>query len=197
MKPEYKTEALEMVELIEKQRKGASSSGIDAKKLPATATILAAEPELQAAFVECVVARFAKLGARKTKVPVSNAWFHERNVPWGAGEAAKLLLRRRLPFTVEALAEMLEQIAGMDFITAAPPVEGLFRELEKQVAEGSLSSRVCTASRRVADRLLLTHWSAADAENWGLPRAADRKLALRIERLLRDERINQSRAIRK
>lgn len=193
MKENDKAEALKLVELIEKQRRSAGASGAYAKDLPATATVLAAAPELRAAFVECVVAHFAKLGARQAKAPESKGWFHERNVPACAGEVAQLVLRRRLPFTDEAIAEMLEQIAGMDFITFAPAVDGLIRELEKRAAEGPLTARTCNAARLVADGLLVTHWPPADAENWGLPRAADRKLVLRIERLLRDERINYKR----
>ena len=67
-------------------------------------------------------------------------------------------MRRRLPFTDAMLAEMVEPIGQMDFVTFAPVLEPLVRELEKRAAE--------------------------EKENWGLPRPADRKLATRIQSLL-------------
>jgi hypothetical protein len=154
------------------------------KQRPTAKALLAAEPELQMAYVCEVVRVFGKLGARKAKRPTDWAWFHEEGVPRGGRELAKMLMRRRLPFGEEMLAEMLEQIAGMDFVTFAPVVEQLVRELEKRAAEAPLSPRIRKAAAGVADGLLVKDWPQADAENWGLPRATDRKLAGRIERLL-------------
>jgi hypothetical protein len=69
-------------------------------------------------------------------------------------------------------------------MTFAPVMDQLVRELEKRAADGPLSPRILKAAARVVDGLLVKDWSEADARNWGLPRAADRKLAGRIERIL-------------
>src|SRR5262245_24433389 len=95
------------------------------KERPTAKTLLAAEPELQAAYVYEVVKVFGKLGARKAGKPAANKWFYRKDAPQGSAELAKMLMRRRLPFSEQMLAEMLEQIAGMDFITFAPVVEQL------------------------------------------------------------------------
>ncbi len=166
------------------QERGKDILAIPVKERPTTKALLAAPPELQVAFVRHVVAIFAKIGARTKKKPVAFAWFHGKNVPTAGEEVARLMLRRRLPFTDEIIAEILEQIAGMDFITFAPIMDQLVRELEKRAAEGPLSSRIRKAAGQVADGLLVKDWPAADAENWGLPRAADRKLAARLQSLL-------------
>ena len=95
-----------------------------------------------------------------------------------------MIMRRRLPFTDEMMAEMLEQISGMDFITFAPVMDQLVRELEKRAGEGPLPPRIRNAAGLIADGLLVKDWPRADAQNWGLPRAADRKLAGRIQNVL-------------
>jgi hypothetical protein len=136
------------------------------------------------AFVRHVVETFGKLGARKQEIPAAIAWFHGKGVPEAAERVAQLILRRRLPFSDDILAEMLEQIAGMEFITFAPVLDQLVKELEKRASAGPLTNRIREAAVRIADGLLVKHWPEAAARNWGLPRAADRKLASRIECLL-------------
>jgi hypothetical protein len=189
MKPNHQPEVLEMIGRIEQRREVANSSpGICAKKLPAATAVLTAAPEIQASFVQCVVALFAAFGVQETQRPGSPAWFQAANVPWASGEVARLLLQRRLPFSDEALAGMLEQIAGMGFITFNPALEGLIAELEKRAAEGPLSALTHNAAWRVANALRITRWPADEVQNWDLHRAADRKLELRILGLLRQKR---------
>jgi hypothetical protein len=185
MKDNHKPQAQAWLKQLEIERGNKTlSMGKLVKTLPTTATVLAADPEQQSAFVRHVVEVFGKLGARKKKIPSGSAWFHKNNVPLASEEVARLLLRRRLPLTDDALAEMLEQIAGMDFVTFGPGVEQLIGLLEKRAAEGPILKRLQKAASRVADGLLVKDWREEDADEWGLPRAADRKLAGRIERLL-------------
>jgi hypothetical protein len=82
------------------------------------------------------------------------------------------------------LVETTEQIGQMDFVTFAPVLEPLVRELEKRAAEGVLSPKVRKLLSRVMNGLLVKGWTEEEKENWGLPRPADRKLAARIESLL-------------
>jgi hypothetical protein len=72
----------------------------------------------------------------------------------------------------------------MEFITVAPALEKLIREIERRAEENPLTARIRKPLSRVAAGLLVKHWKQADAENWGLPRAVDRKLGGRIERML-------------
>jgi hypothetical protein len=150
----------------------------------ARAAIVAAGPAVQVAFVRQVVATFARLGKSKGKIPEVSAWFHSLKVPYGAEEVARQLMRRRLLFMDAMLAEMVEQIGQMDFITFAPVLEPLVRELEKRAAEGVLSPKIRKVLPRVMNGLLVKGWSEDQKENWGRPRAVDRKLAGRIDSLL-------------
>jgi hypothetical protein len=149
------------------------------------ADIFAADPAVQVAFVRQVVATIAKLGKSTGKIPELTAWFHDLSVPYGAEEVARQLLRRRLPFTDAMLAEMIEQIGGMDFITFAPVLEPLVRELEKRKAEGVLPAPIRKGLPRILKALLVKGWPAEAREEWGLPRPPDRKLAERIQMLLK------------
>jgi hypothetical protein len=174
--------ALLLVQL--QQERGKDILGKPVKERPTTKTLLAAAPELQVAFVRHVVAAFAKLGARGKKKPGSHEWFRDNHVPNSGEEVSKMLMRKRLPFTEEMLAEMLEQIAGMDFACFAPVMEQLVRELEKRAAEGRLSPRIRKAAARVVDELLVKKWAREVVEDYAFPCAADRKLAARIQTLL-------------
>jgi hypothetical protein len=154
------------------------------KERPTTKTLLSAPPELQAAFVRHVVLVYAKLGARGKKAYGSHEWFRKDNLPTAGEEVAKLIMRRRMPFTDDMIAEMLEQIAAMDFITFAPLTNQLVPELEKRADEAPLPARIRTAAKLVADGLLVKDWPAEVAEDNGFPQAADRKLAGRIQNVL-------------
>jgi hypothetical protein len=182
---DLKTQAKQWIDQVEKDRNSATLAlGKAAKSWPSTKAILTAEPALKVAFVAEVVAIYGTLGVRTGKISSVTAWFHDQNVPSGAEEVARLLLRKRLPFSDGTLAWMFEQIAGMEFVTFAPVLQPLVSELEKRADEKPLTSPIRKALSRVADGLLVKHWKQVDAENWRLPRAADRKLAARIERLL-------------
>lgn len=183
MKDSLQTQAAALLEKLQKER-GKDVLGKPVKERPTTKTLLGAPPDLQVAFVRHLVATFAKLGARGKRPSGSNEWFRGKNVPTSGEEVAKMMMRRRLPFTEDMMAEMLEQIAGMDFITFAPVMDQLVRELEKRAAEGALSARIRKAASRVADGLLVKDWPPEVAEDGGLPCAADRKLAGRIQNVL-------------
>ena len=131
-----------------------------------------------------MVATIATLGKSTGKIPTFPAWFHDLRVPSGAAEVARQLKRRRLPFTEADLAQMLEQIGQMDFVTFAAVLEPLVRELEKRAAESALSPKLRSLLKRILNGLLVNDWPEHARQNWGLPRAADRKLAARIEALI-------------
>jgi hypothetical protein len=178
-------EAANLFRQLEQERgTDAISLGKAVKGYSARAAIVAAEPAVRVAFVRQVVATFVRLGKSTGKIPMVSAWFNDTKVPFGAEEVAKQLMRRRLPFTDAMLAEMVEQIGQMDFVTFAPVLEPLVRELEKRAAEGALSPNLRKLLPQVVNGLLVKGWTAEEKENWGLPRPADRKLATRIQSLL-------------
>jgi hypothetical protein len=184
-KQDTETEAANLFQKLEQERgTDTISLGKAVKGYSARGAIVAAEPAVQVAFVRQVVATIARLGKSTGKIPMIRAWFHNPKVPWGAEEVARQLMRRRLPFMDAMLAEMVEQIGKMDFISAAPVLEPLVRELEKRAAEGALSPKVRRLLPRVVDRLLVKGWTEEEKENWGFPRAVDRKLAARIQSLI-------------
>jgi hypothetical protein len=148
------------------------------------ADIFAADPAVQVAFVRQVVATIARIGKSTGKIPEVTAWFHDLTVPRGAEEVARQLMRRRLPFNDAMLAGMVEQIGGMDFITFAPVLEPLVRELENRNAEGVLPAPIRKGLPRILNGLLVKGWPAEAREEWGLPRPPDRKLAERIQKLV-------------
>src|SRR5215471_7541533 len=116
-----KIEATALFQQLEQERgTDTISLGKAVKGYSTRAAIMAAEPAVQVAFIRQVVATFARLGKATGKIPMVSAWFNDLKVPFGAEEVAKQLMRRRLPFTDAMLAEMLEQIGQMDFITFAP-----------------------------------------------------------------------------
>lgn len=180
------TQAAALFKNLEKERgTDTLSLGKAVKGYSTRATLMAADPAVQVAFVRHVVATIAKLGKTKGKIPTGSAWFHDLKVPYGAEEVARQLMRRRLPFSDAMLAEMIEQIGQMDFITFAPVLDPLVRELEKRAAEGALSPKVRKHLPHVMNGLLVKGWTLEDKEEWGLPRAIDRKLAARIQNLLK------------
>jgi hypothetical protein len=184
--PQHESLAAALLTQIELERgKSTLSLGTAVKGYSTRAAIMAAAPEVQVAFVRQVVAIIARMGKSKKKIDLIDAWFHDNKVPSGAEEVARQLLRRRLPFTGDMLAELFEQIGGMDFITFAPALEPLVRELEKRTAEGKLPPRIRKALPRVVKGLLVEGWSEEAADNWGLPSPADRRLAGRISMLLK------------
>ena len=183
MKDPLQNQAAALLEKLQKER-GKDVLGKPVKERPTTKTLLAAPPDLQVAFVRHVVALFAEIGARGKKPGGSNEWYRGKNVPTSGEEVAKMMMRRRLPFTDDMVAEILEQIASMDFITFAPVMDQRVRELEKRAAEGALSPRIRKAASRVADGLLVKDWPPEVAEDGGFPTAGDRKLAGRIQDVL-------------
>ena len=182
-KEALQTQAAHLLDQLQKEC-GSNLLGIPAEAWPTARTLLVAAPELQAAFVRHIVGIYGRLGARGKRRPGSHEWFRDRNAPEGGARAAKRMMRRRLPFTEQELAEMLGEIAGMDFANFAPLLEQLVRELEKRVAEAPLSPRIRKAAGRIADELLVKDWPPAIVEDYCFPQAADRKLAGIIQRLI-------------
>ena len=114
--PDFKARAKELVAAVEAKRAGRTIYlGKLVKTIPTTDEILAADPRLQAAFVQQVVETYTELGAKHYKGDTQ--WFHKDNVPSGCAEVVRLLLRRRLPFTDETLAEIFEQLAGIHYLS--------------------------------------------------------------------------------
>jgi len=103
-------------------------------------------------------------------------------LPYMHFSLSRCLDSQRLPFMDAMPGEKVEQIGQMDFITFAPVLEPLVRELGKRAAERELSPKLRELLPRVMNGLLVKGWT--ENENWGFPRAIDRKLAARIESLL-------------
>jgi hypothetical protein len=182
--PEAQASAL-LKQLEQERGQDTLSMGTAVKGYSTREKIFEAAPEVQVEFVRLVVATIAKLGKSKGKIPMVSAWFNDLKVPFAAEEVAKQLMRRRLPFTDQMLFEMLEQIGRMDFIGFAPALEPLTRELEKRRKETGLPPKIRKALPRIVNGLLVKGWPAAAIDNWGLPAAADRKLAARLQQLVR------------
>ena len=173
----------ELLKALEAERGGRTLSlGVVTKGMNATQAVMAADPPTQVAFVRHVVGIYAKLGKAKGE------WFRKSSVPSAGAEAVRLLLRRKLPFTDDILAEMLEQMAKVNYLSLVEYNDQLAMALEKHAAAGSISPRLRRAAKTFADVLAVRHVSAAEAnkwrENWGFPRATDRKTADRIYKVL-------------
>jgi len=182
------TQAKGLLSKLEKERAAQGILGKKLKEYKATKAVLAATPEVQAAVVERVVEIFSALGAETA--PNANYWWGSTKHPWTSAELAELLLRKRLPFTDETLAAMLEKLAGIGLLTTAvvPCLERLVLEVEKRAAERTLSPKLRKAVGRIGDGLSGKKLSRAAARLWKqeehTPVALDRKLAGRIERML-------------
>src|SRR5262245_50932678 len=157
--------AAALFQQLEKERgKSTISMNEAVKGYPTHPVILAAEPQVHVEFVRQVVADYAKRGKSKGRIDMISAWFHDLAVPVGAEAVARQLMRKRLPFTDRMLAEMVVQIGAMDFVTFAPVLEQLVRELEKRKAEGILSSKVRKGLPKVVKGLLVKGWSKDEKE---------------------------------
>jgi hypothetical protein len=177
----------ELLKALEAERGGRTLSlGVVTKGMNATQAVMAADPQTQVAFVRHVVGIYAKLGKAKGE------WFRKSSVPSAGAEAVRLLLRRKLPFTQDMLAEMFEQMARVNYLSLVEFNEQLAMALEKHAAAESLSPRLKRAAKSFADVLVVRHVSAAKAnywrEEWGFPRATDRKTAARIDKVLASAR---------
>jgi hypothetical protein len=182
------TQAKNLLSKLEKERAAQGILGKKLKEYKTTTAVLSAPPEVQAAVVEQVVEIFGALGAETA--PNAHYWWGSTKHPWTSAALAELLLRKRLPFTDEALATMLEKLAGIGLLTTAvvPCLERLVLEVEKRAAERALPPKLCKAVRRIGHGLSGKKLSRAAARLWKqeehTPVALDRKLAGRIERML-------------
>jgi hypothetical protein len=182
-----KTKAAALVNQLEKQRAGQTLMLYKVVKTQqATPAILTAEPELKAAFVEHVVDLFARLGTPKGKK--AKEWFRSNHVPNASAEIVRLLLRRELPLSDATLADLLEKLSGISFLSAVQFRDQLAQYLEKFSKKNTLSPRLRKCAGRYADVEAFRHVKPAEAkfwkEEWGLPRAADLKVAARIDKVL-------------
>jgi hypothetical protein len=137
------TQAAALFQKLEQERGNDTISlNTTVKSYPTRLAIFAVEPNVQIEFVRLVVRTIAKLGKSTGKIPMESRWFNDVTIPFGAEEVAKQLMRRRLPFTDPMLAEILQQIGRMDFVTFAPVLEPLVRELKARKKERALSPKL-------------------------------------------------------
>src|SRR5688572_3972768 len=102
----------EFLTALEAERAGRTIRlGVVTKGMNATQAVMAADPHVQVEFVRHVVGIYAKLGKAKGE------WFRKPGVPSAAAEAVRLLLRRKLPFTDDMLAEMFEQMSRVNYLS--------------------------------------------------------------------------------
>jgi hypothetical protein len=184
--PDAESEARKLVEALEKERGGRTLSlGKVTKAMGAMQQLQSADPQVQAAFVRHIVATYARLGTPKGKSRPE--WFRGKAVPSAGAEAVRLLLRKKLPFTDEMLAEMFQQMSGVSYLSLVEFNDALARALEQRAKVGPLSPPLRKAAARFADVLAVRHVPKAEAKHWrdewGFPRAEDRKVAARIDRL--------------
>jgi hypothetical protein len=172
---------------LERERAGRNLMlGKVVKTQNTTQVILKADPELQAAFVERVVGVHAKLGTPKGKKITE--WFRGNAVPYASAEVVRLLLRRELPFTDPALAGMFERLSRLTFLSLVCFNEQLAQAFEKYAKKNALSAALRKAVARYADAIAIRRLPQGKAkfwkEEWGFPRAVDRKIAGRLDRIL-------------
>ena len=182
-----KLKAESLVRQLEQERAGRNLMFGKVVRTQNTAPIvLGAEPELQAAFVECVVEIYAKLGTPKGKKVTE--WFRGNASPAASAEIVRLLLRRGLPFTDAMLAGMFKKLSQISFLGALPFREQLALGLEKFARKNVPSAELRQQAKRYADVVGVRHLPQAEVkfwrEEWGLPGATDRKTAARIDQLL-------------
>ena len=181
---EANAQAAKLISQIQKNREDWRLPSEQRSKDKPVEELMASAAEVRVAFVQQVVAAFAKLGARNGKPPAGAWWYKNSELPAASEHVAEKVLRKQLPFTDETLTIMFEQIADMDYMTFAPVLEQLVRVLEKRAIKEPLSPRICKALGRVVDGLLVKEWSERERRDNGFPRAIDRKIAGRIEGLL-------------
>jgi hypothetical protein len=179
--------ATQLVTQLEKERMGKTLMlGKVVKDLPTAKVILAADPELQVAVVHHVVRIYGQLGRSTAKYP--DEWFRKPNVPNAGAEMVRLLTRKQLPFTDEMLAEMFGQLAGINYLSLVEFLDQLVGHVQKRAAKQPLTPMVCKALKHFDDVLMGKQLSPAEARYWkeefGFPRALDRKISKRIETIL-------------
>lgn len=177
--------AEDLLRAVEHERAGRTLRlGVVVKGMSATKDVMGADPHVQVEFVRHVVGVYAKLGAARGE------WFRKPAVPTGGAEVVRLLLRRRLPFSDDALAEMFERMARVNHLSLVEFNEQLAMALEKRAAAdgGDLPPRLRKAAKAFADVLAVRHVPAAEArrwrEKWNFPSPADRKTAARIDKVV-------------
>ena len=170
---------------VEAERAGRTLQlGVFVRGMSATKDVMAADPQVQVEFVRHVVDVYAKLGAAKGE------WFRKPAVPSGGAEVVRLLLRRKLPFTNDVLAELFERMTRVNYLSLVQFNEQLAMALEKRAgANGQdVSPRLRTAAEAFADVLAVRHVPAAEArrwrEEWNFPSPTDRKTVARIDKAL-------------
>ncbi len=183
-----RAQAEALVRKLEQERSGQTLMlGKVVKTQATTPVVLNSEPELQMAFVECVVDTYARLGTPKGKRMTE--WFRNKSVPSASAEVLRLLLRRRLPFSDATLAGMLEKMSKVSFLSLVEFNEQLAGAVVKQSAAHGLSPRLRKAAKRFADVLAVRHLPPQQAEYWkdeyGFPRAKDRTIAAKIDHMLK------------
>jgi len=183
-----RSQAIVLMQNLEQERAGQTLMlGKVVKTLPTASIILSSSPELQAEFVQCVVDTLAKLGTPKGKKMTE--WFRKKNVPSASQEVVRLLLRRSLPLTETSLAEMLNKLSCVSYLSLAGINEHLARALASHVKAHGASPGLRKAAKRFADVLAVRHLSPTEAAYWkdehGFPRACDRKIAASIDQTLR------------
>jgi len=183
----FKEKAKKLSRKLELRRRGQSMMlGRAVKTRNITTDILNSEPELQAAFVEHVVDVYAKLGTPKGKKITE--WFRRNNVPNASAEVVRLLLRRQLPFPDVMLAEMLEKLSRVSYLSLVEFTQQMAQAFERHAKKNGVSPRLRKAAGQYADAIAIRHFSPKEAEFWreecGFPRAQDRKIATLIDRVL-------------
>jgi len=181
-----KSQAAALISKLEGERGGRTIMLYQVVKTQKTTpVVLNAAAELQATFVAEVVEIYVKMGTPKGKL---KEWFRDNAVPNASAEIVRLLLRRQLPFTDHALAEMFEKLSGISFLALVAFREQLAQALEKHAKKNTISPRLRKAVARYANVLAVRHVSQKQAkfwkEEWGFPGTIDRKTAARIDKLL-------------
>jgi hypothetical protein len=176
-----------LVRKLEQERSGRNLMlGKVVKTQATTPVVLNSAPELQIAFVELVVDIYARMGTPKGKRMTE--WFRKGSVPSASAEVVCLLLRRRLPFSDADAGGMLEKMSKVSYLSLVEFNDQLAGAVVKHSAEHGLSPRLRKAAKRFADVLAVRHLPPAQAEYWkdeyGFPRAKDRKIATKIDHML-------------
>lgn len=184
-KSEAKPEIEKLVRELEKQH---DKEVKKLKEYQTTQTVLAADPEFKMAFVQHIVDVFSALGAETRRN--ADYWWGTNAHPWTGAKLAELLIKKRVPFSDDALTEMFEKLLGMALLTTTvvPCLEELIVEAEKRAGERDLSSRLRKVLERVAGAIAGKNLSPKAAQIWKktehAPVALDRKLVARIEGML-------------
>ncbi len=113
------------------------------KNLPATATILGADRFTQVAIVRECIDRIARMKDKKLTYDFLNL-VHEETFPWEANLILSRLLRRKLPWTGEDLAYLLNRLADLGEVGLfSLPFMPLFGSVvEREIRDGPISDEL-------------------------------------------------------